>query len=168
LLDRLQVVDRDNLAVEQNFVHPHSPGKRSALVVVDFQNDFVTEYTNQPIMARATTSISRVVDWARQARFEVIFVPFLGDEQFQPASWRHRDQMQGRRPWCMQWTWGAEICNRVTVQAGERVFDKRAQFDPFLDGGFSQYVARRGFEHLMIVGLYADICVDATLRGAFQ
>ncbi|GAQ03986.1 hypothetical protein ALT_1307 [Aspergillus lentulus] len=143
-------------------------GKRTAMVVVDFQNDFVTQYKNQSAMARVAANIPRVVEWARQARIEVIFVRFLGDEQFQSLSWRHRNQTQGRLPWCVQGTWGAEVFGSVTVHEGEPVFDKKAKFDPFLTAEFAQYIAARGFEQLVVVGLYTDVCVDATVRGAFQ
>ncbi|KAF7184401.1 hypothetical protein CNMCM7691_005221 [Aspergillus felis] len=143
-------------------------GNRTAVVVVDFQNDCVTQYKNQSSMARVAANIPLVVEWARGARIEVIFVRFLGDEQFQGPSWRYRNQTQGRRPWCVQGTWGAELFGSVTVQTGERVFDKKAKFDPFLTGEFAQYIAARGFEELLVVGLYTDVCVDATVRGAFQ
>ncbi|PKX88660.1 isochorismatase family hydrolase [Aspergillus novofumigatus IBT 16806] len=143
-------------------------GKRTAVVVVDFQNDFVTQYQNQSAMTRVAANIPRVVEWARQARIEVIFVRFIGDEQFQGPSWRYRNQTQGRRPWCVHGTWGAEIFGSVTVQAGERVFDKKAKFDPFLSEEFAQYIDGRGFEELLVVGLYTDVCVDATVRAAFQ
>ncbi|KAH1347060.1 hypothetical protein KXX33_002487 [Aspergillus fumigatus] len=91
-----------------------------------------------------------------------------GDDHFQGPSWRHRNQMQGRQPWCVQGTWGAEVFGSVSVQAGERVCDKKAKFDPFLSEEFAQYIAVRGFEELVVAGLYTDVCVDATVRGAFQ
>ncbi|GIK01922.1 hypothetical protein Aspvir_005963 [Aspergillus viridinutans] len=143
-------------------------GKRTAVVVVDFQNDFVTRYQNQSAMARVAGNIPRVVEWARQARIEVIFVRFLGDEQFQGPGWRYRNQTQGRRPWCVQGTWGADLFGSVTVQGDERVFDKKAKFDPFLTEEFARYIAARGFEQLVVLGLYTDVCVDATVRAAFQ
>ncbi|KAH1923377.1 hypothetical protein KXV74_007011 [Aspergillus fumigatus] len=117
---------------------------------------------------RGGPNIPRVVEWARQARIEVIFVRFVGDDHFQGPSWRHRNQMQGRQPWCVQGTWGAEVFGSVSVQAGERVCDKKAKFDPFLSEEFAQYIAVRGFEELVVAGLYTDVCVDATVRGAFQ
>ncbi|KAH1739478.1 hypothetical protein KXX09_003785 [Aspergillus fumigatus] len=147
---------------------PGFRGKRTAVVVVDFQNDFVTQSKNQSAMARVAANIPRVVEWARQARIEVIFVRFVGDDHFQGPSWRHRNQMQGRQPWCVQGTWGAEVFGSVSVQAGERVCDKKAKFDPFLSEEFAQDIAVRGFEELVVAGLYTDVCVDATVRGAFQ
>lgn len=137
-------------------------------MVVDFQNDFVTQSKHQSAMARVAANIPRVVEWARQAHIEVIFVRFIGDDHFQGPSWRHRNQMQGRQPWCVQGTWGAEVFGSVSVQAGERVCDKKAKFDPFLSEEFAQYIAVRGFEELVVAGLYTDVCVDATVRGAFQ
>ncbi|OJJ70089.1 hypothetical protein ASPBRDRAFT_129917 [Aspergillus brasiliensis CBS 101740] len=140
----------------------------TAVVVVDLQNDFVTQYKDTGVMERVTANVSRVVDVARRSQVEVIFVRFLGDDKFQGPSWRQRNLRQNRQSWSIEGTWGAEIFGSVKVQPGERVFDKKAQFDPFLSNGFEKYVVGRKLDRLVVVGLYADVCVDATVRGAFQ
>ncbi|KAL2864491.1 Isochorismatase-like protein [Aspergillus lucknowensis] len=142
--------------------------EKSCLVVVDFQNDFLPPpgKSNEPMLEQATKCIPQAVDWARREGIEVIFVRFLGDEKFQRPSWRRRNQLQARPPWCVDGTWGAEIAAHVQVQAHERVFDKKAQFDPFLSTEFEKFVTQ--FDQLVVVGLFLDVCVDATVRGAFQ
>jgi nicotinamidase-related amidase/isocitrate/isopropylmalate dehydrogenase len=139
---------------------------KSCLVVMDFQNDFMTQYKSPRVLSRIKDYMPRLVDWARREAIEIAWVRFLGDEKYQPATWRRRNQMQGQRTWCQEGTWGAEIASCVQVQAPERVFDKKAYYDPFLGPDFASYAA--GFEHLVVVGLFADICVDAAVRGAFQ
>ncbi|RAL08851.1 Isochorismatase hydrolase [Aspergillus homomorphus CBS 101889] len=140
----------------------------TALVVVDFQNDFVTQYPQPREMMRVSANIAQLVDRARQAHLEVIWVRFLGDTEYQPRGWRQRNQEQQRKPWCLRGTWGAELFGAVQPRAQERQFEKRACYDPFLAPGFEHYLLERRLEHLVVVGLFTDVCVDATVRGAFQ
>jgi nicotinamidase-related amidase/isocitrate/isopropylmalate dehydrogenase len=150
-----------------NRVDSYSPHRaNSCLVVMDFQNDFMVQYKTPRVMLRIKEYMPRVVDWARREGMDIAWVRFLGDEKYQPATWRERNQMQGRRAWCKEGSWGAEIASCVQVHTADRVFDKKAYFDPFLGEDFTKYVTR--FEHLVVVGLFADICVDAAVRGAFQ
>ncbi|KAJ5493301.1 hypothetical protein N7539_002047 [Penicillium diatomitis] len=141
-------------------------GNKTCLLVVDFQNDFMTQYKNPRVMNRVKENVPRAVEWARREGIEVAWVRFLGDEKYQSATWRQRNQVQRRRAWCQEGSWGAEIADCVQSQAHERVFDKKAYFDPFLGPDFASYTA--DFQQFVVVGLFADICVDAVTRGAFQ
>ncbi len=73
----------------------------------------------------------------------------------------------GRRPKCLEGSWGARF-HAVVPAPGERVFTKRACFDAFLSDGFEEYLGTRGVGHVVLAGLYADVCVDTTARTAFQ
>ncbi|KGO37242.1 hypothetical protein PEX1_011930 [Penicillium expansum] len=143
---------------------PH--GNKSCLMVMDFQNDFMTQYKTPRVMLRIKEHMPRLVEWARREGMDVAWVRFLGDEKYQPETWRRRNQLQGRRAWCKEGTWGAEVASCVQIQPHDRIFDKKAYYDPFLGADFVTYAT--GFEHLVVVGLFADICVDAAVRGAFQ
>ncbi|KAJ6043684.1 hypothetical protein N7499_006103 [Penicillium canescens] len=153
------------LGVEGLLASPPS-GSKSCLVVMDFQNDFMTDYKSPRMMARIKENMPRVVDWARREGMQIAWVRFLGDEKYQPQTWRRRNQLQGRRAWCLEGSRGAEIASCVQVEAYDRIFDKKAYFDPFLAPDFERFASR--FEHFVVVGLFVDICVDAAVRGAFQ
>ena len=145
---------------------------RTALVVVDLQNDFCTgpnaRYRGDPsVLEAATANAARAVDTARARGTEVVFVRFVGDVEHQGPSWRRRDRELGKRPKCREGTWGAEF-HRVSPAPDEHVFTKRACFDAFLSEGFERHLVRRGVQHLVFAGLYADVCVDSTARTAFQ
>ncbi|MGW4059227.1 cysteine hydrolase family protein [Amycolatopsis sp. NPDC004747] len=146
---------------------------RSALVVVDLQNDFcagpvaAARHGDPAKPARVAANAARAVDLAREAGVEVVFVRFAGDIGFQRPSWRRRDRLLGKRPKCREGTWGAEF-HRVVPSVGERVFTKHACFDAFLVDGFGRYLRDRAIGHLVFAGVYADVCVDSTARTAFQ
>ncbi|MFH8342252.1 cysteine hydrolase family protein [Streptomyces sp. AM6-12] len=150
------------------------PGERTALVVVDVQNDFCTgpaalaRFGGDPaVLDAAVSGTVRAVAAARARDIEVIFVRFTGDPEHQGAAWRSRDQALGKRPKCLEGSWGAEF-HRVAPAPGERVFTKRARFDAFLGEGFEDHLRARGIGHLVFAGVYADVCVDTTARTAFQ
>ncbi|POX58438.1 hypothetical protein C3492_38095 [Streptomyces sp. Ru62] len=155
----------------------------TALVVVDVQNDFCTGPTVQArlgtdkprsrqdrgpvVLEAAVAGCVRAVELARERGVEVVFVRFVGDPEHQGAAWRLRDSVLGKRPKCLEGSWGAEF-HAVAPAPGERVFTKRARFDAFLGDGFAEHLAARGVGHLVLAGLYADVCVDTTARTAFQ
>lgn len=151
-----------------------SSRRGAALVVVDLQNDFCTgptatsRYRGDPAtLETVTTNAARAVDTARAHGTDVVFVRFLGDTAYQGSSWRRRDLALGKRPKCREGTWGAEF-HKVAPAPDEHVFTKRACFDAFLSDGFERHLARRGIDHLVLAGLYTDVCVDSTARTAFQ
>ncbi|WP_256638879.1 cysteine hydrolase family protein [Streptomyces murinus] len=149
-------------------------GERTALVVVDVQNDFCTGPTalarfggDPTVLDAAVAGTVRAVAAARARDVEVVFVRFTGDPEHQGAAWRSRDHALGKRPKCLEGSWGAEF-HRVAPAPGERVFTKRARFDAFLGEGFEEHLGARGVGHLVLAGVYADVCVDTTARTAFQ
>ncbi|MFJ7911961.1 isochorismatase family cysteine hydrolase [Kitasatospora sp. NPDC096204] len=176
----------------------------TALVVVDLQNDFCTGQVARArfggdgaVLEAVVANSVLAVERARRAGVEVVFVRFLGDTVHQGAAWRARDRRLGKRPKCLEGTWGAEF-HGVAPEPGERVFTKRACFDAFLGegegegvgggvgggegngggegegdgnrngGGLEEHLRASGTGHLVLAGLYADVCVDSTARTAFQ
>ena len=146
-----------------------SMGKHTALLVMDFQNDFL-QGKDPTTTKKLANNISRLITSFRAQNLEVIFVRFLGDPIYQLPNWTYRDRILGRNPHCLEHSVGAEFNSPslISPAAGERIFDKRAVFDTFLAEGFERYLHERGYEHLVIAGLYVDVCIDATARTAFQ
>ncbi|MEU4803854.1 cysteine hydrolase [Actinosynnema sp. NPDC023587] len=147
---------------------------RTALIVVDVQNDFCTgpvataRYRQDPArLDSVTTNAARAVELARDRGVEVVFVRFVGDVEHQGPGWRRRNERDGRTPTCLEGTWGAEF-HKVAPKRGEVVVTKHACFDAFLAAGFEQHLLERGIGHLVFAGVYADVCVDSTARTAFQ
>ncbi|MFG3101336.1 cysteine hydrolase family protein [Streptomyces sp. NPDC048182] len=146
----------------------------TVLAVVDLQNDFCAgpvaqaRFGGDPAVLEAVVAGGvRAVAQARRHGVEVVFVRFVGDPGHQGASWRRRDRAQGKRPKCLEGSWGARF-RGPQPGPGDAVFTKRARFDAFLADGFEAHLRARGAGHLVLAGLYADVCVDTTARTAFQ
>ncbi|MEV1047845.1 cysteine hydrolase [Streptomyces sp. NPDC049916] len=147
----------------------------TALVVVDLQNDFcagplaASRYPGDPArLERVAARTAQVLAVARAAGTEVVHVRFLGDTRFQGPAWRRRDAALGKRPKCLEGSWGAEFAAGAEPGPGEAVFTKRTCFDAFLSDGFERHLRGVGAHHLVFAGLFADVCVDSTARTAFQ
>ena len=141
-------------------------GKQTALLVIDFQNDFMA---NAGMHAEdLAIRTQQLIDFARRHHVEVAFVRFVSNAVHQLPNWKHRDSIHRRQPHCMKDTEGASITSLIQPAPNERVFDKRLAFDAFFAEGFERHLRDRGYEHLILTGLYADVCVDSTARTAFQ
>ena len=143
-----------------------SLGKRTALLVIDLQNDFITKIEEAAKDLQARTQ--KVIEAARLRHIEVIYLRFVGNEEYQLPNWKYRDFVLGRKPHCIKNSEGANFTSLIKPAPAERIFDKYTKFDSFLSNGFERYLNERGYEHLILTGLYCDVCLDSTARAAFQ
>lgn len=139
------------------------PARRSAVLVVDMQNDFVDERGALRVpSAQATVApIHALVARARKSGAPVIYT----------QDWHAPDSPEFRL-WpghCLAGTWGAEIIPELSPQPGEPIV-KKTTYDPFWGTELEDLLRARGVEDLVIVGTVANICVlhaagSAALRG---
>jgi len=143
---------------------------RSALLIVDVQNDFlpggalavpqgdlIIEPLNKYILlfARRSLPVFATRDWHPQGH----------------VSFRERGG-----PWpahCVQNTWGAEISSRLSLPSDARIIDKA--FSPERDAysGFQETLLdlelrRLGVKRLFIGGLATDYCVKMTVLDSID
>ena len=176
----LDQIDKLSLNME-----PPTFGLQTAVVLIDFQKDFAAAVnTSSPPVSTLSKNVSRLLTHVRarssQSRLsissktnlsrplEVIHVRFFGDQQHQTAAWAHRNKTLNRGQFCISDTEGSEYVDPIQPLTTERVFTKYSQYDPFLLPEFESYLREREIEHLVIAGLYGDVCVDSTMRSAFQ
>jgi nicotinamidase-related amidase len=146
---------------------------RDALVVLDLQNDYCAFGgcfhglgLIEPEATRAVAdAASRLVDMARAANVLVVHVHTLQGRDL-PATVRDRNRAQGRDKCVRAGSWGAKPFGPLP-QSGEPIVVKRG-YDPFLGTSLECDLRRRGVERLVVTGVFADVCVDALARTAYQ
>lgn len=164
-------------------------GLKTGLLIIDFQKDFAASINaSSPPLPTLVKNISRLLSSIRSAQnympstmsskststsssiedIEIIHIRFIGDPSYQSPPWRNRNAMTNRSESCIAGTEGADFIEPIKPQRNERVFDKRSLFDPFMVPDFEKYIRVKGIQHLILAGLYGDVCVDATARSAFQ
>lgn len=155
---------------------PPGPGRQKLLIVMDWQNDFVGKSSivgsnyngDSSILEEIGRNIDGVIKNFRSQNAEVIFVRFLGDKRFQLPNWRARDRKLDRTTRCYEDTPGADIAAPLVVETRDHVFNKLGHYDAFMNREFERHLLERHLHHLFFVGIFADVCIDATLRTAFQ
>jgi ureidoacrylate peracid hydrolase len=153
--------------------HTANGRARSALLVVDLQNDYCAPEgcfhrlgLVDPARTREVAEVSRrLVAGARTAGSPVIFVRTVQSEAA-PATVRARLRAQGRADCVRPGTWGAEQFG-PTPRPGEPVLVKHG-YDAFLGTTLERDLRRRGIERLVLTGVFTDVCVDALARTAYQ
>jgi ureidoacrylate peracid hydrolase len=145
--------------------------KRTALVVIDVQNDFChadgwagkagMDVSGMPaLIAR----IEHLIDEARLACVHVVFVKLVGDESTDSATWVGEDGLRGTI--CRKDTWGAEFMHRAPL-ADEPVIPK-TRYGAFHNTDLDAIL--RGWEigDVVFAGVSTNVCVESSLREAFM
>ena len=164
-------------------------GLKKGLLIIDYQNDFAASINaSSPPLSTITNNISRLLSCIRNAQsqalssvslgptrvssstkdIEILHLRFFGDHSHQLAPWAHRNSISNRPDRCISGTEGADFVEPIRPQKNERVFDKYSLFDPFMLPDFEKYLREKEIEHLILAGLYGDVCLDSTARSGFQ
>ncbi|CAF9935007.1 MAG: hypothetical protein ALECFALPRED_006211 [Alectoria fallacina] len=164
-------------------------GLKTALLIIDFQQDFADSINaSSPPLSTINSNISHLLSHIRNAQnqalssvsskpisasssikdIEIIHIRFLGDRAYQFAPWTYRNTTSNRPDKCVSGTDGASFLEPIVPQKNERVFEKPSLFDPFMIPDFETYLRGKGIEHLILAGLYGDVCLDSTARSGFQ
>ncbi len=136
------------------------PAAKTAVVVVDMQNDFVKEGGRLVVPAARETvpHIQALLDRARTAGARVVYTQdthFEGD-----LEWRIWPEH------CRHGTWGWRIIEELEPRQDEIVCQKN-RYDGFYGTWLEHFLSRVWqVEHLVIVGTVSNICVGHTAASA--
>jgi nicotinamidase-related amidase len=154
------------------------PG-RTALLVVDMQRGFVLpgEAMEVPAARETVPQIRALVDLFRARRLPVVFTEFVYSEsapllvgELHPE---HKPAPRGAKTGfglpsssCLEGTPSAETIDELKPLPGELVVRKR-WYDGFAGTPLDGALRARGITSLVVTGTMTDICVLATVIGAF-
>jgi nicotinamidase-related amidase len=132
---------------------------RTALVVVDMQNDFVKEDGTLVVPdAQATIpKVKSLLDFARGSGMKVIFTQDTHEEG--DPEWEIWPEHVRKG------SWGWEIVDEVRPLEGELVLNK-VRYDAFYGTHLDHFLRIWGIGTLVICGTVANICVHYTAASA--
>jgi nicotinamidase-related amidase len=84
-----------------------------------------------------------------------------------PVVYLQHTSMQPGATFMLPDTDGITIHKKVQPLASEKVIIKHYP-NSFRDTGLKEYLAERGINHLILCGMMSHMCVDATVRAAFD
>ena len=150
----------------------------TALLVIDPYNDFISEGGKIWDRIRAVAEVNdcvphmlQVLNAARKAGLRVFYaLPRRyrpGDYEtwkyiapVQKAAWSHKTFEHG--------TWGGEIRSEFAPQAGDIVAAEHWCSSGFANTDLDLQLKKHGIHRLIIIGLIAHTCVEATVRFAAE
>ncbi len=148
--------------------------ENTALLVIDPYNDFISEggkiWDRIRAVAEANDCVPhmlQVLNAARKAKLRVFFALHRryrpGDYEtwkyiapIQKAAWSHKAFENG--------TWGGEIRRELEPRPGDIVALEHWCSSGFANTDLDLLLKRHGIHHLIVIGLIAHTCVEATVR----
>jgi len=157
---------------------------RSALIIVDMQNDFVhpqggfAERARQnpaaridmPFLMGTIPQVQRLADAFRKAGRPVVYIahrlkPDYSDAQF--PYWRHGTHTGGNRTFIVEGSWGAEIIDELKPREGEHLVVKKG-FGGFSNTPLDTILRNLGVTTCVVCGVTTCVCVSTTVRGGVE
>ncbi|MGT2959841.1 cysteine hydrolase family protein [Streptococcus caballi] len=119
---------------------------KRALLVIDIQTLLVE--AKPFVIAECLKVWQEAITGCREKGIEVIYI-------------RHNDEelITGSRGWA--------IDKAVAPQAGEKIFDKHYN-SAFKETGLQAYLDSQEIEHVIMMGMATNYCVDTTVKVAFE
>ena len=152
--------------------------QRTALLVVDPYNDFISEggkiWPRIKAVAEANSCVPhmlQVLNAAREARLHVFYAVHHryrpGDYEtwkyiapIQKAAWRNKSFEYG--------TWGGEIRAEFVPRSSEIVASEHWCSSGFANTDLDLQLKKHGIHQLIVIGLIAHTCIEATVRYAAE
>jgi ureidoacrylate peracid hydrolase len=157
---------------------------KSALIIVDMQNDFVhleggfahvarekpEAGIDMPFLMGTIPYVQRLADAFRAAGRPVVYIahmlkPDYSDAQF--PYWRLGLQPGAPRPFIVEGTWGAQIVDALQPRAGEHLVIKKG-FGGFANTPLDTILRTMGVTTCVVAGVTTCVCVSTTVRGGVE
>jgi ureidoacrylate peracid hydrolase len=147
---------------------------RTALIVVDVQNDFCHQegaFGKKGIdlshMERPAGNLVRFIDQCRQFNVPIIFVRTIHSRWTDSDSWIGRLEGAGKVMLiCRPHTWGSEFFKVKPLESDFIVTKHR--FSGFVGTELNLVLRSRGIETLLMTGFTTNVCVETTARDGFN
>lgn len=146
--------------------------ERSALLIVDVQNDFCASggYFGRigarlDMIHAAVDRLKALLPAARAAGVLPVFIRTIYDEPFVSAAMRARPA-EFPPDLCLSNAWGSELFE-LALEPSDLVVTKH-RFSGFIGTDLSSILESRGITSLILTGVATNVCVESTARDGFM
>jgi ureidoacrylate peracid hydrolase len=158
---------------------------KSALIIVDMQNDFLHRDGNfshiarehpefsidMPFLVGTIPNVKKLADAFRAAERPVVYLAHVLKPDYSDAAfpyWRVGiEPGSGNRTHCVEGTWGAQIIDDLKPQGGEHLVVKKG-FGGFSNTPLDTVLRNMGVTTCIVSGVTTCVCVSSTIRGAVE
>ena len=150
----------------------------TALIVIDPYNDFIAEggkvWDHIKAVAEANNCVPNMLHVLSSARKAGLRVFYALHHRYRPGdyeTWKYIAPIQ-KRGWSSkvfaEGTWGGEIRKGFEPQAGEVVAQEHWCSSGFANTDLDLQLKKHAIQRLIVIGLIAHTCVEATVRYAAE
>jgi ureidoacrylate peracid hydrolase len=152
-----------------------------ALIVVDVQNGFVSKGgsydklgMNIPNYQKVIPKIAELISLCRKADIPIFYTQAVREKSGIDLLTRThkilpkaREERISKQPICVRGTWDADIIDELTPSSEDHIVIKRRD-SAFYDTQIDAWLKSLGIDMLIFCGIDTSICVEASLRDAFN
>jgi len=154
------------------------PVESTALLLVDPFNDFISEggklWGAVKETAETTNTVANLVrlkEAARNAGIKVIYVPHHLTEEHDYKDWKFKNSVHRgieRLSIFEKGSWGGDFHPELQPQEGDLVAGEHWTSSGFANTDLDMLLKQHGIDHVVIAGIRANTCVEATGRYAVE
>jgi ureidoacrylate peracid hydrolase len=152
-----------------------------ALIVIDLQNGFASRGGSYDLLGmdiaeyrKVIPNISKLLEICRRAQIPIFYTQAVREasgidlltksHRILPKS---REERIKRKPICVRGTWDAEIIEEIKPNIEDHIVIKRRD-SAFQDTEIRVWLTSLGIDTLIFCGIDTSICVETSLRDAFN
>jgi nicotinamidase-related amidase len=150
----------------------------TALLVIDPYNDFISDggkvWNRLKAVAEANSCVPHMAQVLNAARKAGLHVFYAMHHRYRPGdyeTWKYIAPVQ-KAAWSSKafeyGTWGGEIRSEFTPQPGDIVALEHWGSSGFANTDLDLQLKKHGIHKLIVIGLIAHTCVEATVRYAVE
>lgn len=151
--------------------------KETALVLIEFQNDFTTEggifhgavngVMNSNNMLQNTVD---TVNAARQAGIQIVYVPISFTEDYHEVTATPYGILKGvvDNGAFKKNTWGTEIAEVLAPEKNDIIIEGKRSFCGFASTNLDFILRSTGAKNVVLAGFLTNCCVESTMRTAYD
>lgn len=162
------------MRIRNHDIHP-------ALLIIDMQNGFVSKGGSYDLMGLNVSKYREVVptlklllEFCRKIKIPIFYSQAVREESGIDLLTRShrilpkaREERIKRRPICIRGSWDAEIVDELKPRLDDHVVIKRRD-SVFQDTEVEVWLRSLGIDSIIFSGIDTSICVESSLRDAFN
>ncbi|HEY3902827.1 MAG TPA: cysteine hydrolase [Streptosporangiaceae bacterium] len=151
--------------------------KTTAIVLIEFQNDFTTEGgvlhgAVSDVMEKTgmLENAKQVAEKARAAGATVMHAPITFAEGYNEISSHPYGILKGVVDGnaFVKGSWGAAIVDDLTPEAGDIVVEGKRGLDTFASTNLDFVLRSKGIKTIVLGGFLTNCCVESTMRSGYE
>jgi ureidoacrylate peracid hydrolase len=151
--------------------------KKTALVLIEYQNDFTSEggalHNGVKAVMQSTNMLAHTVKTAAEARkagAAVMFAPISFAEGYREITSEPYGILKGvvDGKAFVRGSWGAAIVDALRPEPEDIVIEGKRGLDTFASTNLDFILRSRGIQNLVVAGFLTNCCVESTVRTGYE